>query len=406
LQAPESLLQSTILKRWQQSLTSDEVIQIATVEDVKGKKITTQNAVNHWHFVAKNISDVVFGISDHYVWSGASVVVDDLTGRRAGVQAVFNDTTKEYHPMTSYVRHSLDWFSHHWPGVPFPYEKLIYFQTSEEMEYPMLVKGSTCGDDSFARFVTEHEIVHTYFPFYMGINETRYGFMDEGWATTFELLIGREDMGAEQAEKFYKQFRVVGWTNDPSAGQDMAIINPTENVVGAALGNNEYGKPSLAYLALKDLLGDAEFKKCLLAFMTRWHGKHPIPWDMFFTFNNVSGKNLNWFWNNWFFSNHYIDVAIESVKASGKEHHVSIKNIGGMAIPFDVIVTFTDGTKKIYHQTPAAWKPDEFKSTIKIPSSKPIVSISLDGGIFMDADRTNNSMTRDNMGSFGLSPNE
>ncbi len=24
-----------------------------------------------------------------------------------------------------------------------------------------------------------------------GINETRYGFMDEGWATTFELLIGR-----------------------------------------------------------------------------------------------------------------------------------------------------------------------------------------------------------------------
>ena len=39
----------------------------------------------------------------------------------------------------------------------------------------------------------------------MGINETRYGFMDEGWATTFETLIGCSDMGREQAEEMYRK---------------------------------------------------------------------------------------------------------------------------------------------------------------------------------------------------------
>jgi hypothetical protein len=38
----------------------------------------------------------------------------------------------------------------------------------------------------------------------MGINETRYAFMDEGWATTLEYLIGISEYGKESADKFYK----------------------------------------------------------------------------------------------------------------------------------------------------------------------------------------------------------
>ena len=85
----------------------------------------------------------------------------------------------------------------------------------------------------------------------------------------------------------------------------MPIITPGDAMTGSGFGNNMYGKAALGYLALKDLLGDALFKKCLHAYMNRWNGKHPLPWDFFNTFNNVSGKNLDWFWNNWFFSTDY-----------------------------------------------------------------------------------------------------
>lgn len=64
----------------------------------------------------------------------------------------------------------------------------------------MMVNDNSTGDPDFTRFVVEHEIAHTYFPFYMGINETRFGFMDEGWATTLEYLIGVSDLGKENCD--------------------------------------------------------------------------------------------------------------------------------------------------------------------------------------------------------------
>jgi len=391
LQHPENLLQPTFLKRYNESFTSDQTIQIVTKQDWQEKNITTQNAVNSWRFSSVNVPDVAFGISDHFNWDGCSVVVDDATRRRAGAFAAYNDTAADYHHVAQYARHSLDWLSHHWPGIPYPYEKTTVFQGYAGMEYPIMANDESYEDTTFSRFVAEHEIAHTYMPFYMGINETRYGFMDEGWATTFEILIGRADLGVEKAEETYKQFRVEGWINDPSPGEDVPIVGPGDNRIGQALGDNEYGKASLGYLAMKDLLGDELFKKCLHEYMNRWHGKHPLPWDFFFTFNDVAKKNLNWFWSNWFFSHNYIDLAIKSTTRLGNDYSVTIENIGGMAAPVNIIANYSDGTKESFHQTPVIWQSNQGKATVKISSKKKVESISLDGGIFMDADTTNNT---------------
>jgi hypothetical protein len=390
LQKPETLLQPVFLKRFNQSLSSDETIRIVTKEDLAAKNVTTQNAMNSWQFKAKDIPDMAFGLSDHFNWDACSAVVDDKTGRRAGAQAAYNDTAADYHHVAQYARHSLDWLSHNWPGIPYPYEKTTVFQGYAGMEYPMMANDETYEDTLFSRFVAEHEIAHTYMPFYMGINETRYGFMDEGWATTFEILIGREDLGVEKAEKLYKQFRVSGWINDPSPDEDIPIITPGDAMTGNGFGNNEYGKASLGYLAAKDLLGDVQFKKCLQAYMDRWHGKHPIPWDFFFTYNDVSGKNLNWFWSNWFFSNNYIDLSLKNTDITNKGCTLTIENIGGMAAPVDVVLTYDDGSTEKFHQTPAIWEKDQKETTVSIATKKKIQSIKLDGGIFMDADESNN----------------
>ncbi|MEO5562128.1 MAG: M1 family metallopeptidase [Chitinophagaceae bacterium] len=391
LQKPETLLQPAILDRFKKSMVSDEVIRIVTKEDLQAKNITMKNPIISWQFKATNIPDMAFGLSDHYVWDGSSVIVDDATKRRASAQAAYNDTAKDYHYVTGYARHALDWLSHKWPGVPYPYEKTTVFQGYAGMEYPMMANDETYEDTSFSRFVAEHEIAHTYMPFYMGINETRYGFMDEGWATTFELLIGRENMGTEKAEEFYKRFRVRSWINDPSQNEDISIITPSYNLSGAGMGNNEYGKASLGYLAMMDMLGDDLFKKCLHAYMDRWHGKHPIPWDFFYTFNNVSGKKLDWFWNNWFFSNNYIDLSLKNSVKSSKGYTLTIENIGGMAAPVNAIVTYTDGTTEKFHQSSSIWEKNQKLATFSIATKKPVASFKLDGGIFMDADPSNNS---------------
>ncbi|MBS1565470.1 MAG: M1 family metallopeptidase [Bacteroidetes bacterium] len=393
LQNPSEVLQPAIAQRLKASMTTDEILHVATAAEMAAKKVTAQNAMNTWIWTANDISDMTVGLSDHFAWDASSVVVDDATKRRASVQSAYNDTARDYHEMVSFARHSLDWLSHKWPGVPYPFPKTTIFQGYADMEYPMMVNDATEPEMEFARFVVEHEIAHTWFPFYMGINESRYAFMDEGWATTFELLIGREDMGVEKADNFYKRFRVNGWINDPIAEEDIPIITPANALRGAAYGNNAYGKPSLGYLAVKDMLGDELFRKCLHEYISRWHGKHPIPWDFFNTFNNVSGKDLNWFWNNWYFTNYYIDLGIDKVEKTSGGYTVRLKNTGGYAAPVDMVLRYNDGSTETLHQTAELWKANEKQAAVTVRTGKTLESVQLKGGIFMDANESDNTWT-------------
>ena len=387
------VLQPETLNRFQASLTSDDVIHVATLADMIGKRVTAQQPTNSWHFTASNVPDVTFNVSDHYVWDAASAIVDSATKRRASVQAAYADTAADFHHMVKFGQHSLTWLSSRWPGVPYPYEKTTIVLGYADMEYPMMVNDSSNPDTTFTRFVAEHEIAHTWFPFYMGINETRYAFMDEGWATTFEYLINQADMGPAEAEKFFKEFRVAGWINDPSPIQDLPIVTPEDVLRSNAYGNNAYGKAALGYLALKDLLGDDTFRKALHGFMDRWHGKHPIPWDFFYTVNDVTGQNLNWFWNAWFFEHSYIDLGLASATKTAAGYAVTLSNVGGMPAPVNLVVTYRDGSTESVHQTSAIWRPNVKRAVVQLATKKPVQSIALAGGIWMDADASNDRWT-------------
>ena len=375
--------------RLEESMTSDSTIHIATPQGLADKKVTAQNAANTWKWTATNVSDVALGISDHYDWDAASVVVDNKTQRRVSMQAAFPDASQDFHHSVQFGRYSLAWFSNNWPGVAYPYPKSNAFQGFADMEYPMMMNDSHAPDLGFAELVQDHEQAHTYFPFYMGTNESRYAFMDEGWATTFEYLIGISEKGQAAADEFYKSFRVARWIHGPH-DKENPIITPSPEVTFGA-GNNAYGKPSLSYLALKDLLGDKLFGKALHNYMDSWNGKHPIPWDYFYSMSKGSGKDLNWFFYNWFFTPGYIDLDLAKVDKAGKGYSLSVRNIGGFAVPFDVVATFDDGTTERFHQTPKVWEHDQKETAVKIKTGKTVKSLTLDGGIFMDANEKDNT---------------
>lgn len=388
---PDEVLQPEISARLKKSYAGKEVIHIATAQEMKDGKVTLQKDWNTWKFSVNHITDVTFALSNHYVWDGASVVVDKNTNRRASAQAAYNATTgKDFENSVKYNLNALDWFSNNWPGIPYPFSKTIAFQGFADMEYPMMVNDSNFGDPVFAQLVQDHEVAHTYFPFYMGINETRYAYMDEGWATTFEYLIGIAEHGKEAADKFYKSFRVEKYINDKSTEEDQPVISMSDQVSGSGYGNNSYGKASLSYLALKDMLGDELFKKALHNYMNTWNGKHPIPWDYFNSMNTGAGQNLNWFFQNWFFTNNYIDLAVTKVSLSTGKAVFVIKNEGGFAIPFDIKVTDTEGKVETIHKTPVVWKVNQKEITMTINTNRKIKSIALDGGIYLDATPADN----------------
>ena len=386
LKNPDEVLQPTFAEKLKKSLTSDEVISMANADEMAKGEVTKQNAWNTWKFTADHITDVTFALSNHYIWDAGSVLVDNKTKRRASVQSAYDSKAIDFTHGVAWSKLALGWFSNNWPGVAYPFSKMTVVQGFADMEYPMMVNDGTTNNMEFSQFVMNHEIAHTYFPFYMGINETCYASMDEGWATTLEYLIAIDQLGKAKADENYKEFRVKRWIGNNAAEEDLPVITPTT----LATGDNAYVKPSLSYLGVKDILGDDGFKKALHIYMERWNGKHPIPWDFFNSINNASGLDLNWYWNNWFFSYNYIDLKIDKVSIKGTNYGIALKNVGGFAIPFDVKVTYADGTIQTIHETPMIWKANQKAVTVQFNAQKAVASILIDGGIYMDATPADN----------------
>jgi hypothetical protein len=89
--------------------------------------------------------------------------------------------------------------------------------------------------------------------------------------------------------RIFQAMRVNMWAHNTAPVVDLPVTTPGDALrglgpSGVGLGFNEYGKAAFGYLALKDLPGDTTFRKCLHAYMARWHGKHPGPWNFFYTF--------------------------------------------------------------------------------------------------------------------------
>jgi len=399
---PQEVLQPTYAQRLQESFRSDRVINIAQPTELKQGLVTAQSDTVTWKWQANNVADIAIGLSNHYIWDAGSVVVDPKTSRRASVQSAYTAAAPDFTRMVEFGKRTLAWASTQYPGVPYPYSKtsiILGGTEGADEEYPMMVNDASRldkdGNPDYAttRFVAAHELLHSWFPFYMGINEKRYPFMDEGWTTAFEHLITKEDVGEESAIAQFKSFRVAPWSL-PGYVTDLPIITPHDTLFGGgsvAFSINPYGKAALGYLALKDLMGDVAFKQSLHEFMARWNGKHPLPWDMFNTFNDASDQNYNWFFNNWFFSYNYLDLAVKSVQPIEGGYTLQVENLGGMAMPFDVNVVYADGSKASFRQNPRIWQETPQTATIQINSPKKLKSLTLDGGIFMDFNPADNT---------------
>src|SRR5699024_6509156 len=156
--------------------------------DLDSKNITKQNTTNTWKWQAKNTTDIAIAVSDHYDWDAGSVLVNKEIGRRVSMQAAFSDTAKDFRQMVSFGKDAIHWFSKNWPGWEYPYPKMTAIQGYADMEYPMMINDASAQDLDFSRFVANHEIAHTYFPFCMGTNERRYAFIHEDWSSTFHYL--------------------------------------------------------------------------------------------------------------------------------------------------------------------------------------------------------------------------
>ncbi|MBO9199672.1 MULTISPECIES: M1 family metallopeptidase [Niastella] len=376
------VLNETYCQRLRTAEQQDGVVDIIDSADLKQKNITKSNAFNTWKFSANNVTDFAFAVSDHYLWRSSSVEVDAATKRRTRVDAVFNPAHRDYYEVVDFNRKTVWAMSHVFPHWPFPYSHETIFDGLDQMEYPMMVNDNPLESRTETIELVDHEVFHTMFPFYMGINETKYAWMDEGWATIGEWIISsiidtslKDDYGVHGYE------RAAGTETDASISTLSTQMNGTNYFI------NSYPKPGLGYLYVKDMLGDTLFTKALHYYIQQWQGKHPIPFDFFNCMNTGSGKNLNWFWKRWFIDGGVPDLTLKVKKQTG--YKITVECTGHKPVPVDVTLTYGDGSKETIHRSIGIWEKANTISFV-IPEKKVLKSVLLGSTYVPDVNRKDN----------------
>jgi hypothetical protein len=379
----KDVLNEKIYDRLQQAEKNDDIITVMDSTDITDAT-NHVNATNTWQFEANDVTDFAFACSNHYMWHSTSLVVDKSTRRRTRVDAAFNPKHKDYFDVINQARKTVEVMSYDFPKWPYPYPHETVFDGLDQMEYPMMVNDNPLEDHAEAIELTDHEIFHTMFPFYMGINETKYAWMDEGWATIGEWIISPiidstliDEYGVRAVEQI---------AGDET---DLPIITLSTEI-NKAYFTNSYPKPAMGYLFVKDMLGDEKFYKGLHYYFEQWHGKHPMPLDFFNCMNIGSGENLDWFWKKWFYDNGIPDLQIQKVSETGSQKQIIIESIGSKPIPVDLTITFADESTKKIHRSIAGWKTGNKTITIKFADAKKISKVELGSAHVPDADKKNN----------------
>lgn len=385
---PSEVLTEEELKRYNKAKISNEAITI-----ISGNNSPTKiSGEEVWHYKALNIKDFAFGVSNNFKWISNTVVINDKEVMSSVVYDIKENSSAQR--LLKVQEKGLQYTSNISPGIPYPYNSFTTFIGVTEFdgqEFPMLANNGISSKDVLNTNVTFHELVHTYFPFLVGVNEVKYSWMEEGWANYFTIKFIQSYYQGKEEEKAELNRNLKLYNKSAGHMWDVPLITPSYLLAyKPAHTQLAYRKPSFMYFTLENVLGKEVFEKCLKAYMNKWSGKHPTPYDFMFTFNTVSGQNLNWFWNAWVFKTGYGDLGITNVDLNKSK--VIVSNIGGLPLPIKLQLTYKNGNEKYIEKTANIWNQGNESVLVDVDDIKNLTSVKLITNMYPDSDVNNNNL--------------
>jgi hypothetical protein len=382
LQNPEEVLQKKYLQRYVKAQKDEEIVRIITPDDRKSDKEITARGSNIWHFKAENVSDFAFGTSSKYVWDASGML--NSSGKKIFIQSAYNPEAENYSKVVEIARWSIEELEKNIVGIEYPYPSITVFNGTGGMEYPMIVNDRD-GSLVETLFVTSHEIAHCYLPFLVGTNQRRHGWLDEGLITMLGMEVHFKRDSTMNLRKSYTDFYPLVAGSQMDIPQIVNSIYISDNVFQM----HEYARPSLAFWTLREIMGKELYQKCIIEFITRWQGKHPTPWDFFYTCNSVSGEDYSWFFEPWFNRYAYPDLSVKSARYQNDTLEITIENTGGMPFPSRLLIWFKDGSRDERIIDAKQWGRSKLY-TIALITKKQPANVHLDTSGYPDCNEGNN----------------
>ena len=393
LQNPEDVLRADIRDRLRDAATSDEPVAIVPPDEVGRATADAPDGTLMWHFTAENVRDFAFGTSDAYVWNATRANVGDRDGdgadEVAAIHTLYRPGTPAWDRSADYARFAIEHLSAALFPYPYPHMTAVEGLIGGGMEYPMitLIGGVRSAQGLFG--VTYHEIAHMWFPMVVGQDEADFAWMDEGLAT-FLTNAGTDAFNGDEANAWDPRRQAHYYL----AGSGRAVPpmrHSDQYPPGPARGVASYSTPAVLLHALEGIAGPDRFAEAFRAYGERWAYQHPYPTDLFNTFEDVLGEDLDWFWTPTLYDTWTVDYALADVEQATDGVTVRIADLGLAPMPTPVTVTYADGQTEQHTVPVSTWLVGQTAASLTF-SPGVVTRIEIDPAQYLpDVDRTNNT---------------
>lgn len=238
------------------------------------------------------------------------------------------------------------------------------------MEYAMCTLVASGANYDRLLGTCIHELGHAWFQHIFASDEQTYPWFDEGLTSYIEdwaksEVIKNESNNANAWEEAYQNYFYLVNNNlqeVPTTSADRYNRNVSYSVTS-------YSKGCVFVSQLAYIIGQENLQKTFKRFYKDFAMKHCTPNDFIRTAEKVSQMQLGWYLNEFMQTTHTIDYAIESVEGKGNKTQVTLKRIGRMPMPVDLIV-IPNGLKPFSYYIPTAMtlgeKSNPFKNMERI----------------------------------------
>ena len=397
----EETLSAEVLQRLRRADQSDDIVPVIGAGEAARATRPGRNGRLVWRFEADSVRDIAVSITRESRWDAARTPVGDRDGDGdtdyARADAIWRATAPRWQHAARYTQHSIDFLSR-FTATPYPWPHMTSVEAGGiiggGMEYPQMtiIGDYNEASDEALYAVVAHELAHMWVPMLVSINERRYGWLDEG-TTSFNETQARleflQDSAAERGElDTYLQFAGSEFEGEMMRWTDFHVPGPGMFVAS-------YPKPSATLLMLREVLGEETFMRAYHEFFDRWAFRHAYPYDLWNTFEDVSGRDLDWFWHSWYFTTWTLDQSVRSVASDADGGaRITIEDLGRIPMPARVRITRADGSTLQREVPVETWLSGATSATIEVPAGAAVTRVEIDPrGAFADADRANNVWT-------------
>lgn len=261
---------------------------------------------------------------------------------------------------------------------PYPYKKLANVQSKTifggmENAGAIFYSEKSVDGKRTAEALFAHEIAHQWFGDMATEKSFSHVWLSEGFATYMTILYLKEKYGKDTATAMLKEDReqVIAFSKK--------IITPvvdtvTKNLM-SLLNVNSYQKGGWVLHMLNRQLGDTVFWKGIQKYYAAYAGKNADTDDLRKIFEDVSGKDLKLFFDQWLYKSGLPKIDIQWIyneKNKSLSVTISQKQTTHFHFPLTIAFYFTDG-KELSKTFNITKQTEAFNFAI---TQKPIQSIA------------------------------